>query len=200
MAKRGGLRLSGLFSYSHGVTPKPASTRVARGLLLAVTSSSLSVTAHGAAGGSLAEFTPVLPLVLLIAGAATALADRRRSPLTLLAALGAAQLAQHELLSLAHHRHAPSGGFGFDAVQMTTAHALAALGTGLVLVKADAALVSLVAAVSRLLPRTLTPGPVRLAPRAAAVRAAAGTQLIELLLRSVNGRRGPPVVLVSRVP
>jgi hypothetical protein len=188
-----------LFSYALGVTPKPAPTRVARGLLLAVTSASLSVAAHGAAGGSLVEFTPVLPLVLLIAGAATALADRYRSPLAILAALGAAQLAQHQLLDLMHH-HAPTGGLGFDAVQMTAAHVLAVLGTGLVLVKADAALVSLVNAVSRLLPRTSAPGPVELPPRVTARRPAPGAPLIELLLRSVNGRRGPPVLLVTRVP
>jgi hypothetical protein len=182
------------------VTPRPAPTRVARGLLLAVTSASLGVAAHGAAGGSLVEFTPALPLVLLIALAATALADRRRSPPAILGALGAAQFAQHELLGLMHHHHGSTGGFGFDPVQMTTAHALAALGTGLVLVKADDALVSLVDVVSRLLPRTLTPGPVLVAPRTTACRAAAGPALIELLLKSVNGRRGPPVVLVNRVP
>lgn len=189
-----------LFSYALVVTPKPAPTRVARGLLLAVTSASLSVAAHGAAGGSLVEFTPALPLVLLIAGAATALADRYRSPLAILAALGAAQLAQHQLLDLMRHHHAPTGGVGFDAVQMTAAHVLAVLGTGLVLAKADAALVSLVDAVSRLLPRTSAPGPVELAPRVTACRPAPGAPLIELLLRSVNGRRGPPVLLVTRVP
>ncbi|WP_106185039.1 hypothetical protein [Umezawaea tangerina] len=182
------------------MTPRPAPTRVARGLLLAVTSAALGVAAHGAAGGSLAEFTPALPLTLLIAGAATALANRRRSPLAILAALGAAQFAQHELLGLMHHHHTSTGGLGFDVVQMTTAHVLAALGTGLLLVKADDALFALAAAVSRLLPRTLAPGPVLLTPRAAALSAVAGRVLIELLLRSVNGRRGPPVLLVTRVP
>jgi hypothetical protein len=200
MPKHGDLRPYGSFSYSHGVTPKPASTRVVRGLLLAVTSASLSVAAHGAAGGSLSEFTPVLPLVLLIAGAATALADRHKGPLTILAALGVAQFAQHELLDLVHHHKAPAAGLGFDTVQMTTAHVVAALATGLLLAKADSALVSLVDAVSRLLPRTSPPGPVLVGPRSTAIRAADGPQLIELLLRIVNGRRGPPVVLVNRVP
>lgn len=172
---------------------------MARGLLLAVTSAALGIAAHGAAGGSLAEFTPALPLTLLIAGAATALADRRRSPFAILAALGAAQFAQHELLGLMHHHHTSADGFGFDVVQMTTAHALAVLGTGLLLVKADDALFALVSAVSRLLPRSLTPAPVRLALRVAALSAVAGRVLIELLLRSVNGRRGPPVLLVIRV-
>ncbi|MCS7482109.1 hypothetical protein ACFFQW_24110 [Umezawaea endophytica] len=181
------------------MTPKPASTRVVRGLLLAVTSAALSVAAHGAAGGSLSGFAPVLPLVLLVAGAATALADRHRGPLTILAALGVAQFAQHELLDLVHHHRAPAAGLGFDPVQMTTAHVLAALATGLLLAKADSALVSLVDAVSRLLPRTWAPGPVP-GPRSTAIRAAGGPQLIELLLRIVNGRRGPPVVLVNRVP
>lgn len=158
------------------------------------------MTAHGVGGGSLLEFVPALPLVLLIAGAATALADRFRSPVAILAALGAAQLALHELLDLMHHNRTPTGGLGFDPVQMTAAHVLAAVGTGLVLVKANAALVTLTEAVSRLVPRTLAPAPVQFAPRPTAIRAAAGQVLIELLLRSVNGRRGPPVLLVSRVP
>jgi hypothetical protein len=141
----------------------------------------------------------VLPLVLLIAGAATALADRYRSPLAILVALGAAQLAQHELLDLMHHHHGPTSGLGFDPAQMTAAHVLAVLATGMVLVKADAALVALSAAVSRILPRTSLPGPVESPLRCATIRHAPGGLLIELLLRSVNGRRGPPVLLVNRV-
>lgn len=195
-----GLRGYPSVSYSLGVTRRPAPTRIARGVLLAVTSAALSVAAHGAAGGSLGEFTPALPLTVLIAGAATALADRRRRPLVILAALGSGQFAQHELLGLVHHHHASSAGLGFDAVQMTTAHVLAALCTGLLLIKADAALFALVSAVSRLLPQSLTPAPVQLAPRLRARRPAAGRVLMELLLRSVNGRRGPPVLLIARVP
>jgi hypothetical protein len=183
-----------------GVIRRPAPTRIARGVLLTVTSAALSVAAHGAAGGSLGEFAPALPLIVLIAGAATALADRRRRPLVILAALGSGQVAQHELLGLVPHHHAPSADLSFDPMQMTTAHVLAALCTGLLLIKADAALFALVSAVSRLLPRSLTPAAVRLVPRLRARRPAAGRVLMALLLRTVNGRRGPPVLLITRVP
>jgi hypothetical protein len=180
------------------VTNQPAPHRVARGVLLAVTSAALSVAAHGAAGGSLTEFLPVLPLIVLTAFAGTAVAARRRSPFTVLGALGATQVAQHLLLSLVHNHHAAANpGFGFDAVQMTSAHVLAALLTGLLLIKADAAAFALVAAVSRLLPRRLPPAPVRLVPPVAVPRTGEPAALIEVLLRRVNSRRGPPVVLIT---
>jgi len=168
---------------------------------LAVTSGALSVAAHGAGGGSLTEFAPVLPLIVLTAFAGTAVATRRRNPLAVLGALAATQLAQHLLLSLVHsHQPSPEQGLGFDGTQMAGAHAVAALLTGVLLVKADAALFALAAAVSRLLPRRLAPAPIRLAPRVPVPRANDPAALIEVLLRRVNGRRGPPVVLITQVP
>ena len=97
------------------MTRRPAPTRFARTVLLAVTSAALSVTAHGAAGGEITEFAGALPLTLLIAFAGTALAERGRTPWTILATLGVAQLAQHALMNLGHQAHDRSGP-GFDPV------------------------------------------------------------------------------------
>jgi hypothetical protein len=172
------------------VTRRPAPTRFARAVLLAVTSAALSVAAHGAAGGSVTEFAPALPLTLLIAFAGTALAERGRRPWTILATLGAAQLGQHALLSLGHHA-ADGPGLGFGPTAMTAAHVVAALLTGLLLARADATLHALVTAVSRLVP--LPPAPV--VPTGALwvlTTASPANPLVDVLLRRVHGRRGPP--------
>jgi hypothetical protein len=172
------------------VTSRPAPTRLARAVLLAVTSSALSVTAHGAAGGSVTEFAPALPLTLLVAFAGTALAERWRGPATVLATLGVAQLGQHALLTLGHHA-ADGPGLGFSPTAMTAAHVVAALLTGLLLARADAALHALVAVVTRLLP----PPHVPVVPAAALwapTPSSTANALVDVVLRRVHGRRGPP--------
>ncbi|MFD1150177.1 hypothetical protein [Saccharothrix hoggarensis] len=171
------------------MTTRPAPTRFARAVLLAVTSAALSVAAHGAAGGAVTEFAPALPLTLLIAFAGTALADRGRRPWTTLATLGVAQVGQHALLNLGHHG-VDGPGLGFGPAAMTAAHVVAALLTGLLLARADAALSALVTAVFRLLPPLEPLAPVG-AP-VALVPAPAATTPVSVLLRRVNGRRGPP--------
>ncbi|ONI82706.1 hypothetical protein ALI22I_38750 [Saccharothrix sp. ALI-22-I] len=158
--------------------------------MLAVTSAALSVTAHGAAGGSVTEFAPALPLTVLIAFAGTAVAERGRRPWTTLATLGAAQLGQHALLNLGHHT-ADGPGLGFSPTAMTAAHVVAALLTGLLLARADATLHALVTAVSRLLPRPLTPV-VPVGVLWSLTPAPSANTLVAVLLRRVHGRRGPP--------
>ncbi|MFC5056654.1 hypothetical protein [Saccharothrix xinjiangensis] len=179
------------------MTRRPAPTRFARAVLLSVTSAALSVTAHGLAGGRIAEFAGALPVTLLIAFAGTSLAERGRGPWSVLAALGLAQAAQHALFNLGHH--AGGSGHGFDPVAMTTAHAVAVLLTGLLLVRADAALRALATTASRLLPTppaALAPvGPPRPPAPAPVV-----DRLVSVLLRRVHGRRGPPRPLITRVP
>ncbi|MCE6997022.1 hypothetical protein LZG04_19755 [Saccharothrix sp. S26] len=172
------------------MTNRPAPTRLARAVLLAVTSAALSVTAHGAAGGSVTEFAPALPLTLLVAFAGTALAERGRRPWTVLATLGAAQVGQHVLLNLGHHV-ADGPGLGFGPTAMTAAHVVAALLTGLLLARADAVLQALAGAVARLVPPPLTP----VAPAGALwsiTPSSAANALVDVLLRRVHGRRGPP--------
>ncbi|MCC8247554.1 hypothetical protein [Saccharothrix luteola] len=172
------------------MTSRPAPTRLARAVLLAATSAALSVTAHGAAGGSVTEFAPALPLTLLVAFAGTALAERGRRPWTILAALGVAQLGQHALLTLGHHA-ADGPGLGFSPTAMTAAHVLAALLTGLLLARADAVLQTLVDVVTRLLPPPHAP----VAPAGAlwsATPSSTANVLVDVVLRRVHGRRGPP--------
>ncbi|WP_199440638.1 hypothetical protein [Umezawaea beigongshangensis] len=176
------------------MTGRPAPTRVLRGVLLAVTSSALTVTAHGVGGGSPSEFLPALPLAVLAGAASTALADRRRDARSVLLVLGAAQIAQHALLtSVGRHQHAGREPL-IDPWQMTAAHALAALLTGLLLARADRALLSLVAAVSRLVPRRLAPPPASAPLRVGAAPVDLRPHVLAgALLCRVHGRRGPPL-------
>ncbi|MFI9008693.1 hypothetical protein ACIGNX_15840 [Actinosynnema sp. NPDC053489] len=171
------------------MTSRPAPTRLARAVLLAVTSSALSVTAHGAAGGAVTEFAPALPLVVLVAFAGTALAERGRRPWAILATLGVAQVGQHALLSLGHHA-ADGRGLGFGPTAMTAAHAVAALLTGLLLARADAALHALADAVIRLLPPLTPPAPA--VALWSPTPSTTTNALVDVLLRRVHGRRGPP--------
>ncbi|XVV03899.1 hypothetical protein ACQPW3_00250 [Actinosynnema sp. CA-248983] len=170
------------------MTRRPAPTRFARASLLAVTSAALSVAAHGAAGGEVTEFAPALPLTVLIALASTAV--RGRGPWTLLPTLGIAQVAQHTLLNLGHHEDAGAG-LGFGPAAMFAAHVVAALLTGLLLVRADAVLDALVWAVSRLLPVLWSFAPA-VAPTSPVRAAPVPDVWMSVLLRRVHGRRGPP--------
>ncbi|XVS64530.1 hypothetical protein ACQPYE_00250 [Actinosynnema sp. CA-299493] len=172
------------------MTDRPAPHRLARAVLLAVTSAALSVTAHGAAGGSVTEFAPALPLTLLVAFAGTAVADRGRRPWSILATLGAAQLGQHALLNLGHHV-ADGPGLGFSPTAMTAAHVVAALLTGLLLARADAALHALTGLVTRLLPPPHSPA-VPAGALWAPTPSSTADMLVDVVLRRVHGRRGPP--------
>ncbi|WP_433266990.1 hypothetical protein ACQPZF_00255 [Actinosynnema sp. CS-041913] len=179
------------------MTRSPASSRLARAALLAVTSAALSVAAHGAGGGDVTEFAPALPLTVLVAFAGTALAERGRRPWTILATLGVAQVGQHALLNLGHHV-ADGPGLGFSPVAMTAAHVVAALLTGLLLARADSALATLATAVSRLVPVRCAFVPT--AHRTSLPPTPTGPDTFTaVLLRRVNGRRGPPVLLITRV-
>lgn len=160
--------------------------RTLRGAALAVTSATLTIAAHGLGGGELSEFIHALPLVVLIAFAAASLADRRTGRISVIAGLGTAQLAQHLLLTWVNHEHNNT-----LTAQMFVAHLVAATLTGLLLFHAENALFRLFAAVSRLIPRRLTPLPVT-----RPVRTFTSTphvkQAHETRLRRANGRRGPP--------
>ncbi|MFI9380931.1 hypothetical protein [Kutzneria sp. NPDC052558] len=160
--------------------------RLSRGAMLAVSSTTLAVTAHGVAGGGWPEALPVLPLSLLIALAGTALADRWRSGWTIIGALGTAELTQHVLLSVMHGDAAFGTGF------MAAAHLVALLLTAVLLAKADAAVVAIAGAVHRLLPCVPSfphPDRVRIAP----VVSRPADQVLDVLFRRSLGRRGPPL-------
>ena len=168
------------------MSTRSSELRTLRGAALALTSAALTITAHGLGGGEIGEFIHALPLVVLIAFAAASLADKRTGKLSVIAGLGTAQLAQHLLLTWVNHEHTNT-----LTGQMFVAHLVAATLTGLLLFHAENALFRLFAAVTRLIPRRLTPQPVTTPVRTFTstpyVRNAHHTDL-----RRANGLRGPP--------
>ena len=168
------------------MSTRSSELRTLRGAALALTSAALTIAAHGLGGGELSEFIHALPLVVLIAFAAASLADKRTGRLSVIAGLGTAQLAQHLLLTWVSHEHTNT-----LTGQMVVAHLVAAALTGLLLFHAENALFRLFAAVSRLIPRRLTPlpvsKPVRTFTSTPYVRSAHYTHV-----QRANGRRGPP--------
>ncbi|WP_063758337.1 hypothetical protein [Lentzea albidocapillata] len=168
------------------MSTRTSELRTLRGAALALTSAALTITAHGLGGGEISEFIHALPLVALIAFAAASLADKRTGKLSIIAGLGTAQLAQHLLLTWVNHEHTNT-----LTGQMLVAHLVAATLTGILLFHAENALFRLVAAVTRLIPRRLTPLPV-----STPVRTFTSTPYLQnahhLELSRANGRRGPP--------
>lgn len=167
-----------------------------RGWLLASCSAALAIAAHGTAGGDLSDAPLTLLLTAVLAWGGAALA-RRGGLLTVSAALGITQAAQHVLLTeIAAHGHdrmpPPVNGW-----VMLAAHTVATLLTALLLLRADAALATVRAAVSWLV-GTLQAlcaappdgGTAETVPTSVPARPG---ELLEVLLRQVSPRRGPPV-------
>ncbi|MFF5989693.1 hypothetical protein [Prauserella flavalba] len=167
--------------------PSRSALRSARGVLLAISSAALATSAHGFADGELPHPATTVLLSVLIGWVSTAAADRTRGLPGILLVLGGAQLVMHLVLTeLSGHA---TGGAG-----MTLAHVLATLGTALLLAHAESMLLVVVATLRLLLPRVWSPAPVPSATVArATVRPAGGTHVVDVLLRRVHGRRGPPV-------
>lgn len=170
--------------------------RDARGWLLAFCSAALAVAAHGTAGGELSDSALTALLATVLAWGGTALA-RRGGFLTVVATLGAIQFAQHLLLTeVAAHGHEPAGPPVNGWVMFAT-HAVATLLTAAMLLRADAAFAAVHAALAWLVGRlqALCPAP----PESGAVRTVPSSVparpgvLLEVLLRQVRPRRGPPV-------
>ncbi|NKE55780.1 hypothetical protein FXN61_02655 [Lentzea sp. PSKA42] len=168
------------------MSTRSSELRTLRGAGLALTSATLTIAAHGLGGGELSEFIHALPLVVLIAFAASSLADKRTGKLSVITGLGTAQLAQHLLLTWVNHEHTNT-----LTGQMFLAHLVAATLTGLLLFHAENALFRLFSAITRLIPRRLTPLPVT-----KPVRTFTSTPYVQNAhythLRRANGRRGPP--------
>lgn len=168
------------------MSTRSSELRTLRGAALALTSATLTIAAHGLGGGELSEFIHALPLVVLIAFAAASLADKRTGKLSVIAGLGTAQLAQHLLLTWVNHGHANT-----LTGQMFVAHLVAATLTGLLLFHAENALFRLFAAVTRLIPRRLTP-----LPAVSPTRMFTSTPHVQrtyaVELSRAHGRRGPP--------
>lgn len=165
-----------------------------RGFLLAGSSAALAVAAHGLAGGAVADSGFTVGLATLLAWGGASLARRGGTP-ALVAVLAVTQLCQHVLLTdiASAHGKAPAV---FSGWTMFGTHAVATVLTAVLLTRAGGALTAIGAALAWLLGRlrTLVAGPVRPRP------VPAGTSLparpgavLEVLLRQVCARRGPPV-------
>jgi hypothetical protein len=176
--------------------------RVLRGAGLAACCAALGAAGHAIAGGQLPEPGPTLLLTVLLAGVGIALADRQRGLPSIVATVGATQVGLHVLLdALAHGQSGshlpPSVPAPVDPVAMSAVHVVATLLTALLLAGAERSVFALAGVLGWLLrgvpvrPLTiLASGPPRAVPPAEPAH-----RELSLLLRSVHGRRGPPVAL-----
>jgi hypothetical protein len=153
------------------------------------------VAAHVVGGGSAPDTVLTLLLTVLLAWAGITLAGRRRSATAIGAALAGSQLALHVLFTgLGGHQHGRGSLLAAaHPAAMTAAHVLATVLTALVLAKAESAVFAAAAALAALLPRRVSPPPVRTPPRAAPGPCIAPRPVLDVLLRTVIARRGPPV-------
>ncbi|MDX8143167.1 hypothetical protein SK854_13650 [Lentzea sp. BCCO 10_0061] len=169
----------------------PSTLRMLRGGLLATCAAALTVTAHGVGGGDFPDGAMTVFATAIIALAATALADRKHSPATVVLALGVAQLFMHLLLNTGGSHHGSST--ASDSARMALAHVVAGVLLGALLAKADACLLAFITAVRRSLPRIFPPPAI---PRSIPSRPAV-TDFVDMLHGVVvltdASRRGPPL-------
>lgn len=151
----------------------------------------LTLTAHASADGGTPDPSLAVAIAGLVGWVSTALADRVRLP-GIIATLVLAQLVMHFALTTLHTPHQHAVGPLVDPLTMVTAHAAATVLLAVLIRYAERGLVVVVSSLQRLLPAVVEPLPVPVgAAPAVLVPAFAGTHT-EVLLRRVNGRRGPP--------
>jgi len=157
-----------------------------RGVLLALSSAGLAVTAHALADGELPNTALTLLLTALIGWTGAALAEKVRGPLGILVILGLAQAGMHLVLTeLAGH-----GGAAHSDMYLT--HAVATAITALLVARAEWMLRVAVARLGLLPLVVWRPAPVPAGPVPAPVPHAPDTPLTSVVLKRVLGRRGPP--------
>lgn len=173
-------------------TPSSPDVRAVRGWLLAVSSAVLTLTAHAAADGEMPDPSLAVAIAGLLGWVFTALADRPRGPLGIVAALAAGQLVIHTALTLFDTHHDSPGGQLVAPLTMLAAHAVATVLLAALIGGAERGLLAVLAGLRRLLPVVAIAAPVPVGqPPRVLVPAVAGTYT-EVLLRRVNARRGPP--------
>jgi hypothetical protein len=164
-----------------------------RGTALAVLSALLTAVGHLAGGGAVPDLALLLVLFPLLTGVLVALADRCSGAAGTVATLAAGQLALHHLLVLMHPSHEVAGTAVFDGTGMLAMHAGATLATAVMVGHADRALVALVAALRRVVPRRLAIAPVHRPLPTLAVPGPAVPARLARALAAPLVRRGPPV-------
>ncbi|WP_116044638.1 hypothetical protein [Amycolatopsis palatopharyngis] len=167
---------------------------MARGILLAIASAALAITAHAVADGGLPNTALILLLTVLIGWVSTAMAEHTRGPAGILAVLGCAQLLMHLALSELVVSHGTNAAPEYDASAMTAAHVVATVFTALILARAESALLAAAASVRLLLPIFWRPAPVPAAAPLPTIALPQGSTLVvSVLVPRVLGLRGPPL-------
>jgi len=160
----------------------------ARSLAFAVTSVALAYAAHGACAGAAPDVGSALVLTALLTLACRAATRRQRGPVTVIALLGLSQVTLHLMLTWLH-----SSIDGFTpTVPMVAAHVAAAIGAGLVLAWAEAAVFT----VARILAAWWPVRPPAFhadRPLWIAIISEAPITATAVVLRRVRVRRGPPL-------
>lgn len=164
--------------------------RVVRGWFTGLSSAALAIAAHGVAEGGVPDASVTVVVTVLIGWASTALADKVRGTLPILAMLGVGQLLMHVALTVldAH----PDAGAVVAPPAMATAHAVAIMATAVLLDHAEHALRTVLTCLRRLLPIVFAPLVPSGGPTPAVLTAPPGGA-VEVLLTRVCTRRGPPV-------
>jgi hypothetical protein len=161
----------------------------ARSVVFAVTSVVLACAAHGVCAGELPNVGMALMLTAVLTLGCRAATSRERGLVVIIALLCVSQVVLHLMLTWLHS--SSSHGFTLTGT-MLMAHTVAAVGTGLVLARAEAA----VFAVARILAAWWpVPPAVFHADRPLWVAVASGNPdtARAAVLRRVRVRRGPPL-------
>ncbi|MGH4024593.1 MAG: hypothetical protein ACRDRV_08415 [Pseudonocardiaceae bacterium] len=137
--------------------PQHGTLRVLRGSVLTAVNAVLAVAAHVAAGAAVPDGALTVLLTVGVAAAGTALADRQRGPLALLAAVAVTQVILHLLLDALGAHHAATAGVAAGDTSgaaggavMTAAHAAAVVVTAALLAGAESALFTVAGALRRI--------------------------------------------------
>ncbi|MGH3904909.1 MAG: hypothetical protein ACRDTE_12070 [Pseudonocardiaceae bacterium] len=175
--------------------PHRGTLRVLRGTVLAAVNAVLAVAAHVAGGGGAPDGALTVLITVGVAAAGTALADRRRGPVAMLAAVAVTQVLLHLLLeALGGHTSAavPTSA----GAAMTVAHGAAVLVTAALLTGAESALFAAANTLTRIVgvfPLLMT-APLRADRRPTTPPAAAPLpDALRRLLCRATPLRGPPL-------
>lgn len=157
--------------------------------MLAVSSAVLTIWAHTAAGGGLPDPVTTIALTGMLGWLATAISDRVRGTIGILATLSVAQVLLHSALTLHSAHHAAPA---FDPAVMTASHAAATVVIALLLSHTERGLLLVAASLRRLLPVVFTPAPPPHGAPDAVLFPPIPDDYVRTLLRRVCTRRGPP--------
>lgn len=176
------------------LTPHRGTLRVLRGVVLAAVNAVLAVAAHVAGGGGAPDGALTVLLTVGVAAAGTALADRRRGPVAMLAAVAVTQVVLHLLLA-ALSGHTSAAVPTSAGAAMTVAHAAAVLVTAALLAGAESALFAVANTLTRIVGVfALVPAPQPADRRPTTPPAAAPLpDALRRLLCRATPLRGPPL-------